>query len=334
MTDSSAQYDALARFNLALGRLQGGLKPSSLSMHKRLKPHAEAGHAHEVPKQQKKRASAMTTDQWLAAKIVAEQPASVADIGCGFGLTAALIAQQCHARVYGLNASKVATEAGQRFWQEAQLDNPPALQQGRFGDPLPTTDLDIMLSIEALGYSDDLEQSLEWLWHGLKAGGSLMILDDYLRPSALSNTAPSGPSNTPSNASSNTASNAALNTPPNAPYKASFSSSDAQSLSDTDALCHYWQRARLWSLQELLDTAHKLGFVSAEQIDLTPRVFATSESPSRLWRHVLRLGARVNGDAGHIARAFLGGWHLDSLYNSGNAEYHFVRLQKPEGVKP
>ena len=111
------------------GCLYTECQPAALSMHKRLKPHAEAGHAHEVPKQQKKRASAMTTDQWLAAKIVAEQPASVADIGCGFGLTAALIAQQCHARVYGLNASKVATEAGQRFWQEAQLDNPPALQQ-------------------------------------------------------------------------------------------------------------------------------------------------------------------------------------------------------------
>ena len=282
---SDRQYEALSRFLVTFAKLRGGPEPADLCIHKRLTPSDNAPAAAEPC------GGKSAINEWLADRVSRTAPRHVLDVGCGFGTLAAAINQNCSAKVSGINASRFAISFGREYWSHRTPGKPMRLHHASFGDPIDGGPFDAVVTVEALGYADDLTTTFAWLAKLCAPGAAIWLLDDW----------------------------AARDLDPQDP--------------DLRAVCGHWHRRTFYTREAVATAALACGFEVTDCQSLTHRVPATQRPPRRLRRWALGLATQVLGASrpGEIARAFLGGWFLESLYARGLCAYELIELRRHAG---
>lgn len=120
---------------------------------------------------------AATRDAWqqLLLAIVGDQPLAIADLGCGTGTLAVLLAQVGH-RVHGIdfapNMLRIARE------KAASLNPTPTFTEGNAADPaLPSGSFDVVLSRHVLWAMPDPGLALQRWRRLLRPGGRLILIE-------------------------------------------------------------------------------------------------------------------------------------------------------------
>lgn len=165
---------------------------------------------------------------------------------------------------------------------------PPLLRLGEFGCALGELRYDAVMGLESIGYADRLEPVMQWIEQLLTDGGRVWLLDDWRGESS--------------------------------------GAGDP----DVVALCTHWRRKHLYSISELESAARAHGLAIVRRQSLTAMVPAVRRPPGALRRHLLRGTAALAGrsQVGELARAFLGGWHLERLYTRRAACYELLVLER------
>lgn len=175
--DAGALYDSLARWQWWRRRLGRAKADQGLEMRKRLVPPMHADGPDD---------GGAGLDRWLQAKVAARPHQRVLDLGCGFGISLLRWLRHGSERAHGVTPSgyqvrrarQVAAAAGladrctfaQRALAEADAD-----ADGGDGD------FDVVLAIEALGHSPDLDAVLISVRQRLRPSGVLLWVEDLLQ---------------------------------------------------------------------------------------------------------------------------------------------------------
>lgn len=172
------QYDALARMAAWSARLQGPLRIDRLCMHKRLLP-PPAGLEGERPG-----AGQSAINDFLAERIVRDQPATVLDLGCGFGATLAALAERHQARYVGVGNASFPLRIGRGLLPKTQGGRDVSLQLADLNAPQALGRFDAILALESLAYADCLATAAANTVAAMNPGAVLWLIDDWLGSSA------------------------------------------------------------------------------------------------------------------------------------------------------
>ncbi|MEM8960179.1 MAG: class I SAM-dependent methyltransferase [Acidobacteriota bacterium] len=174
--DTRHLYDWLSRYNLWLNWWRYRDRDAELTMHKTLRPPADAGYEGAAT-------WLYVNDLALEAARVPEAP-RVLDAGCGFGGTMFRWYEKVGGRYDGLTLSRVQQRVAERVARKRGIADCRFLLQS-YDDPLDGL-YDTVVVIEALIHSPDFATSFENLWRAVKPGGTMVIVEDVARASAPS----------------------------------------------------------------------------------------------------------------------------------------------------
>ena len=168
MTDIVAsQYDSLARVTAWLARFRGNRDIDSLCMHKQLLPPATSRAAMRPGPGQ------TALNDFIARRVAAEQPASVLDLGCGFGSTIAALARRHRAAYLGVANSPLSLKIGRSTLPEDYEGSRIRLATADLNTPDELGCFDLILAVESLAYAEDLEATVTRIHTALNPGGQI-----------------------------------------------------------------------------------------------------------------------------------------------------------------
>jgi len=283
MTDIVAsQYDSLARLTIWLSQFRGGRDIDSLCMHKRLLPPAAGRTAMRPGPGQ------AALNDFIARRVAAHQPASVLDLGCGFGSTIAALARRHRASYLGIANSSLSLNVGRSLLPEDYAGSRIRLANADLSAPDDLGCFDMILAVESLAYAEDLEATVTRVNRALNPGGVFLVVDDWLVSAAHGN------------------------------------DPDAQAICrlwGRHALFDWPTSAQVFDRQgfavvEDLDLTDQVPASHRVPTGVRKRLLAACA------------GALPGISAKTACNAFLGGWHLENLYWRALATYRFTVLRK------
>lgn len=115
---------------------------------------------------------------WLSKTYVFPKGAQVLDAGCGVGFGTILLAQQHDINITGISLSPSEIEQAKRNVHQAELQYRVGFAVQSF-DELTTEYYDVIIAVESVKHSLDLNHSLQVLKNALKPGGQLIIVEDF-----------------------------------------------------------------------------------------------------------------------------------------------------------
>ena len=220
-------------------------------------------------------------DRWLASKIIREKPSRLLDLGCGFGSLLFRIGRQYTAELVGLSSSAYPIRRCIALARRETGAGGYHFVLGQFTDLVKLGRFDGIVAVESLAYLEDIAGFATLLGQALRPGGNLYILDDW-------------------------------------PVRAL-----PEDNPDRIALERYWNRRSYDPWEEVTKLLSRRDLQLKEETDLTGQVPAhAAPSPPREPRLLRSLHGRLpNNSLKCLAAAFLGGYHLDRLYQQGHMTY-------------
>ncbi|MEO1079463.1 MAG: class I SAM-dependent methyltransferase [Pseudomonadota bacterium] len=278
------QYDALARMTAWSTRLRGRLRMDRLCMHKRLLP-PPSGLEGERPG-----AGQSALNDFLANRIARDQPATVLDLGCGFGATLAATAGRHRARYVGVSNASFPITLGRGLLPQMPKGYGIALQLADLNDPQALGRFDAILALESLAYADCLSAAAANIVAAMNPGAAFWLVDDWLV--------------SPVHRSDQDA-------------RAVCTSWGRRELYDWPS-CRHAFLERGVELIEDLDLTDQVPATQDPPGELRRALLAVITT--------LAPGARCKS----LLHAFLGGWHLERLYARGLTCYRLAAFRKPD----
>jgi len=115
---------------------------------------------------------------WLSKKYVFPKGAKVLDAGCGVGFGTILLAQQHEIEITGISLSPSEIEQAQKNARQAELQGRADFKVRSF-DEIMAENYDVIIAVESVKHSLDLNHTLQVLKSALKPGGQLIIVEDF-----------------------------------------------------------------------------------------------------------------------------------------------------------
>jgi len=116
--------------------------------------------------------------EWLSKKYVFPKGAKVLDAGCGVGFGSLLLAGQHDINITGISLSPSEIEQAQTNADQAELEHRATFAVQSFDD-LEAASYDVIITVESVKHSLDLQHTLQVLKNALKPGGQLIIVEDF-----------------------------------------------------------------------------------------------------------------------------------------------------------
>jgi SAM-dependent methyltransferase len=120
---------------------------------------------------------------WIVSRIDIPDGGSILDAGCGVGFGALRLAQKSKCRVTGISLSARELTRARNVAAQLDLTDRVEFLQMSF-DGLPQAAYDLVVAVESLKHSCNLERSLRAIVGCLKRGGQLVIVEDLVADSA------------------------------------------------------------------------------------------------------------------------------------------------------
>lgn len=168
--DALALYDSLARWQWWRRRLRRATAEQGLEMRKRLLPPANDDGPSD---------GGDGLDRWLQRRIGARSHASVLDLGCGFGISLLRWLRHGSVRALGVTPSGYQVRRARQVAAAVGLADRCTFEQRNLGDAGHGA-FDVVLAIEALGHSPDLDAVLAGVRRQLQPSGVLLWVEDLL----------------------------------------------------------------------------------------------------------------------------------------------------------
>ena len=114
---------------------------------------------------------------WIAERLEPRAVRDVLDACCGVGYGAIRLATKLDCSVTGVTLSERELESARVAARESGLGTRVQFRRGSF-DELPTGAYDLVVAVESLKHSRDLEASARSMLASLRPGGQLVVVDD------------------------------------------------------------------------------------------------------------------------------------------------------------
>lgn len=223
---------------------------------------------------------------WIEQLVDIPDNAHILDAGCGTGNTLLELCRGHERTGLGISVSQKEIE----FASEKNALNDQCRFMVQSYDKPFTEKFDLIVAIESLKHSDDLQKSMVNLTNHLKKGGRMVIIDDFL-------------------IHRNTIANKKItNKHPVGHYENSIKKN--------------WSAAHLFSKNELINILDKMGY-QHETFDLTPFVKRSRKFflPIKLLSLYMLTIMITPFKKHHIFRIFYAGYCLEQLYRIGKMKY-------------
>lgn len=125
---------------------------------------------------------------WLSKEYTFPKGAKVLDAGCGVGFGTILLTQQHDIEITGISLSPSEIEQAQINAHQAQLQRRATFAVQSFDD-LETASYDVIIAVESVKHSLNLNHSLQVLKNALKPDGQLIIVEDFYHLEKLNSNA-------------------------------------------------------------------------------------------------------------------------------------------------
>jgi SAM-dependent methyltransferase len=114
---------------------------------------------------------------WIAVRIEPRAVRNVLDAGCGVGYGAIRLATELGCSVTGITLSERELASARVTARESAIGTRVQFLRGTF-DELPAGAYDLVVAVESLKHSRDLEASVRSMLASLRPGGQLVVVDD------------------------------------------------------------------------------------------------------------------------------------------------------------
>jgi SAM-dependent methyltransferase len=114
---------------------------------------------------------------WIAAQVELPKDAKILDAGCGVGFGVLRLAQLTGSEVTGISLSLDEIERAQQVAAQEDLREAVHYRQASF-DHLPAEAYDLVMAVESLKHSSNIEISLRSMCTALRKGGVIVIVED------------------------------------------------------------------------------------------------------------------------------------------------------------
>jgi cyclopropane fatty-acyl-phospholipid synthase-like methyltransferase len=125
--------------------------------------------------------------EYLAASIAPAPGMKVLDAGCGVAGPAIWLAENCGVQVEGITISEVQLAQGKEAVAKKGLNHKVNIRLGDYHEldtQFDNGSFDLVLFLESLGHSGDIERAIAGAFNVLKQGGSIYIKDFYYKQPA------------------------------------------------------------------------------------------------------------------------------------------------------
>lgn len=116
--------------------------------------------------------------EWLSKEFSFPKGAAVLDAGCGVGFGTMLLARQHDIKITGISLSPSEVNQATINAHQVELQNCVSFAVQSF-DELATASYDVIIAVESVKHSLDLNHSLQVLKNALKPEGQLIIVEDF-----------------------------------------------------------------------------------------------------------------------------------------------------------
>ncbi len=230
----------------------------------------------------------VNTDRWISRQLdIPDKEINVLDTGCGFGSTLFEISKTIKGRFEGLSTSPFQIEKASNFAKGLGAVDKFKFCCQSYDEPLEKK-YDLIISVESLIHSKDLQSTIKNIASALRPGGVFMVLEDMATH------------------------NADMETGEAEAFKLAWSLYSIYTVDDfTSAI----SSAEL-EIVEKRDLTYMTPHRSLATLNLLLRVFSTL-TPSPRFRPLR-----------HLHRAFYGGFILESFYAKKMFHYIFLKARK------
>ena len=126
--------------------------------------------------------------EWISQEVNFTPKSNVLDAGCGVGYGSMLLASQHDIRVTGISLSDLEIVQARKVATSKNLDQRVKFQLQSFDD-LAEKSFDVIIAVESVKHSFDLQHTLQVLVNALKPNGQLLIVEDFYLQKELTKTA-------------------------------------------------------------------------------------------------------------------------------------------------
>ncbi len=122
--------------------------------------------------------------EWISAEIPFAPSAKVLDAGCGVGYGSILLAKQHNIDITGISLSELELNQARKVATEEGVNKRLSFKLQSFDDVLPNS-FDVIIAVESLKHSFDLNKTLTRLKTALRPNGQLVIVEDFYQKQEL-----------------------------------------------------------------------------------------------------------------------------------------------------
>lgn len=123
--------------------------------------------------------------EWLFENIEFPPNGKILDVGCGVGFGSFFLAHKTDCQVKGISLSEKEVKLANEVSKKKGLQEQVVFKMQSFDEPL-SAQYDVMIAVESIKHSLNLENSLQNLLSGLKVGGKLIIVEDFYESEKIS----------------------------------------------------------------------------------------------------------------------------------------------------
>jgi len=123
--------------------------------------------------------------QWILKEYEFSDCQEILDAGCGVGFGSLLLAENTGARVTGISVSNSEIQQAKANAAKRKLNNTVDFAVTTF-EEAPPREYDLIIAIESLKHSFDLQKSLTSLKSKLKQGGKFIVIEDFYQENVSS----------------------------------------------------------------------------------------------------------------------------------------------------